>query len=148
MKHPTITAATLVHAAPLVVYEAFADLDQLTTFWFPRATGTVAAGETVTCAMGHEDDARTMDLHIVSAMPGDHIAFDWGDESQTRVDIRFAEKGPTTELTITETGYEEQGDAPLATLLDRQGLFNQLVIAAKAWAEQGVALPILENRAA
>ncbi|MBV7408619.1 SRPBCC domain-containing protein [Maritimibacter sp. DP1N21-5] len=148
MADPKVKAATLIHGAPTVVYEAFTDPEQLTRFWFPVISGPLEAGAEVTFALGEEPDAMCIDVKVDEARPGEVLSFDWGPEDHpTRVTFRFTEKGPTTELSVTETGHSAGEEENIAAWLDSQGGFNQLVIAAKAWVEHGVSVQIVTDRA-
>lgn len=143
----SVRAAIMVHGAPLNCYEAFSRPENMTRFWFPRASGPLEPGAEVTWALGDEADALTIPVHVIEARPGECLVFDWGDpDATTQVAITFTEKGPMTEIEIVETGHAGPEDDRLTALLDSTGGFNQVVVAAKALVEHGVSVQIVRDR--
>ncbi|MEC7765197.1 MAG: SRPBCC domain-containing protein [Pseudomonadota bacterium] len=142
-------AATMIAAPPLVCYEAFATPDQMTKFWFPKVSGPIEKGVTLTWYVGTATDAHPITVTITEAMPGERIEMRWGDgEAMTDVTWTFIEKGPLTEVKITEHGFEGDAEAQAAQAIDSTGGFSQVLIAAKALIEHDVAINVVADRAA
>lgn len=142
-------AATMIAAPPLVCYEAFATPDRMTEFWFPRVSGPIEKGVTLTWYVGTAPDAHPITVEVVEAMPGERIDIRWGDGTQmTDVSWTFIEKGPMTEVKVTETGFEGDEAAQAAQAIDSTGGFSQVLIAAKALIEHDISINVVEDRAA
>lgn len=145
---PHVHAAVHVNADANACYEAFADPSQMTRFWFPRASGRMETGAEISWYLSDKPDAIEVPVRVVTADPGTSLAFDWGDLTEpTRVTFTFAEQDGRTTLRVTETGHEGEGNDLVEALLDSQGGFNQVVIAAKAWIEHGVAVNTVTDHA-
>lgn len=148
---PTYSAksATMIAAAPLVCYEAFADPERMTRFWFPRVSGPIEKGVPLTWFVGTSPDAHPIEVEVVEAMPGERIELRWGEgDHKTDVTWSFIEKGPLTEVKITETGYDGDAESQAAQAIDSTGGFAQVLIAAKALIEHDVDINVVEDRAA
>lgn len=144
MTKPLVSAATLIKTDANACYEAFADPTQMCRFWFPRSSGRLETGARVSWFLSDASDAIEIPVRVISAVSGTEIVLDWGDpDAPTRVTFKFEDRDGQTEIRITETGHAGSGDEKLATVLDSQGGFNQLVTAAKAWLEHGVAVDIV-----
>lgn len=142
-------AATMIAAPPLVCYEAFATPDRMTKFWFPKVSGPIEKSVTLTWYVGTAPDAHPITVEIIDAMPGERIEMRWGDgETMTDVTWTFIEKGPMTEVKITESGYEGDEAAQAAQAIESTGGFSQVLIAAKALIEHDAAINVIEDRAA
>tara|TARA_R100000322_G_scaffold9788_2_gene6124 strand:+ start:6125 stop:6574 length:450 start_codon:yes stop_codon:yes gene_type:complete len=144
----TAKAAIMVAADPNTCYEAFADPDRITRFWFPRVSGPIEPDAHLTWHVGHADDAMGIDVDVVSARPG--IGFDirWGTgDAKTEVSWSFHEKGPLTEIRVTETGFQGDDETRISKALDSTGGFNQVLVAAKALIEHGVDVNVVDSRA-
>jgi uncharacterized protein YndB with AHSA1/START domain len=139
----------MIAAPPLVCYEAFATPDRMTQFWFPKVSGPIEKGVTLTWYVGTALDAHPITVEITDAMPGERIEMRWGDgEAMTDVTWTFIEKGPMTEVKITESGYQGDEAAQVSQAIDSTEGLSQVLIAAKALIEHDVAINVVEDRAA
>ena len=145
MENITANAQILIHRPAAAVFEAFADPDIMTKFWFPRATGRLETGNEVKWYVGTGDDAFEIMVRVTSAIKPVSIDLHWGDgETFTEVTWTFESTSETTTvLRIQERGFS--GDNAVAAALGSTGGFNQVVVAAKAFLEHGVAINIVKD---
>ena len=142
------TARTRIHRPPSQVYEAFADADNMSKFWFARRDRGLKEGETVKWFVGCDEDAFSFDVYVKEARRPDSIVIEWvgldGNPAQVRWSFEETKEGDTA-LTIEETGYSGSPDAIVERALDSTGGFNQVIIAAKALVEYGIELNVVSD---
>ena len=144
MEH-TAKAAIMVAADPNTCFEAFALPDRMTRFWFPRVSGPIESGATLKWYVGEANDAMAITAEVAEARPGERIRLRWGTgDDRTDVEWRFLEKGPMTEITVEESGFDGDDDARLAQMLESTKGFNQVLVAAKALIEHDVSVNVVE----
>ena len=142
-------ASIRVHRPPSVVFDAFADAAQMSKFWFTRRDEGLEAGKPVTWYLGSGKDAMAFEVQVRECRQPETIVIEWdnGDEP-TRVTWTFEDAGnDATILTIEETGFTGSADEIVARALDSTGGFNQVLIAAKALVEHGVAMNLVADHA-
>lgn len=130
------------------VFNAFVDPAQMSRFWFTRRDNGLAAGKPATWALGDGDDAFAFDVQVIELVEPEKLAIEWvgPDGHATRFAFTFEDAGDgNTILAVQETGFQGDTDAVIARVLDSTGGFNQVVIAAKAWIEHGVALNVVAD---
>ena len=69
-----------------------------------------------------------------------------GEQTQVIWSIEETEEGNSI-LTIEESGFSGNSDAILERILDSTGGFNQVIVAAKALVEHGVAVNVVTDHA-
>ena len=143
------TAQTLVRKPVADVFDAFADAESMSKFWFTRRDDGLRAGETVTWYLGAQPDALSTDIRVTSLERPSLIVMEWENAGGfTTVTWTFEEKGPnTTLLRVEETGYSADPQTNLAAVLDSIGGFNQVIIAAKAWLEHRAPINVIADHA-
>jgi len=142
-------AKSIVRAAPEKVYQAFVNPESMGKFWFHRKDEGFRVNETVMFYLGNEKDAFGFDVQILELNPNSLIHIKWGDESGwTEVRWLFEEtdSGDTT-LTIEETGFSGTNEEIIDKIVDSSKGFNQVIIAAKALIEHGVAINVVSDHA-
>ena len=146
---PVATAQTLVHKPASDVFDAFANAETMSKFWFTRRDDGLRAGETVTWYLGAEPDALPVEIRVTSLERPSLIVMEWENAGGfTTVTWTFEEKGPnTTVLRVEETGYSGDPQTNLAAVLESIGGFNQVIIAAKAWLEHRAAINVIADHA-
>lgn len=134
---------------PAEVFAAFADADQMSQFWFTRRDDGLKEGEPCTWYLGGAEDAFAFDVQVKEVDRPNTLVIEWGHNgTHTRVTWTFGEAdGGHTILSIEETGFTGSADDIIARALDSTGGFNQVIIAAKALLEHGVALNVVADRA-
>ena len=129
------------------VYEAFADPDIMTIFWFPRASGRLETGKEVKWYIGTGDDAFKITVRVKSAEKPRSIHIEWGNGDQfTEVKWEFENKGDeATIVRITESGFTGDQSEIVQSALDSTGGFNQVVTAAKALLEYNAQINVVRD---
>ena len=142
-------ARILVRRPPSEVFNAFADAGSMSKFWFTRRDDGLKEGETVTWFLGSGDRATAFDVRVEQLRRPDTLTISWErDSAVTRVEWTFeATQNGDTILTIEESGFAGSDDAIVNQALDSTGGFNQVIVAAKAWIEHGVALSVVADHA-
>ena len=143
------TAQTLVRKPASEVFDAFANAEPMSKFWFTRRDDGLRAGETVTWYLGPQPDALPVEIRVTSLERPRLIVMEWENAGGfTTVTWTFEEKGPnTTLLRVEETGYSADPQTNLAAVLDSIGGFNQVLIAAKAWVEHRAPINVIADHA-
>ncbi len=140
-------AKVCIRKPPSEAFHAFADASAMSRFWFTRRDDGLAQGETVKWYLGDREDAFAFDVRVVELDRPGKIVIEWGNAgANTQVTWLFDEtEGGDTILTIEETGFTGSSDAIVERALDSTGGFNQVIIAAKAFIEHGVALNVVAD---
>jgi uncharacterized protein YndB with AHSA1/START domain len=120
----------------------------MSRYWFTRRDGGLKEGESVSFYMGPEAGAFSFDVQVIAVREPRQIVIEWGgpDETATQVTFSFdeTEEGDTI-LTVEETGFAD-GEV-VQRVLDSTGGFNQVVVAAKAFIEHGIAVNVVADHA-
>lgn len=142
-------AQTLVRKPAESVYAAFVDPKHMCKFWFPRSDGTLEEGKMVHWFIGITDESIQIDVKVISLVPTESIVIEWGVGGNfTKVTWTLdARDDESTVLKIEESGFTGTPEEITAQALDSTGGFNQVVIAAKAYLEHGVAVNIVADQA-
>lgn len=151
MKYNNLSAKAriLVRKPRSEVFNAFADAASMSKFWFTRRDAGLKEGATITWFLGGGEDEIAFDIRVEELKYPDKLAISWErDSAITRVvwTLEATEKGETI-LTIEESGFAGSDDAIVNQIVDSTGGFNQVIVAAKAWIEHGVALSVVADRA-
>lgn len=151
MKYNNLSAKAriLVRKPRSEVFNAFADAASMSKFWFTRRDAGLNEGATITWFLGSGEDEIAFDIRVEELKHPDKLAISWErDSAITRVvwTLEATEKGETI-LTIEESGFAGSDDAIVSQVVDSTGGFNQVIVAAKAWIEHGVALSVVADRA-
>ena len=143
------TAQVLVHRPVADVFDAFANPETMSRFWFTRRDDGLRAGETVTWYLGAQPDAPGFEVQVTSIERPSLIVMEWENAGGfTTVVWTFETKGPdTTLLRVEETGYSGDPQSVIAAALDSTGGFNQVIIAAKAWLEHRAPINVVVDHA-
>lgn len=154
----TAKAQTIIHKPAEAVFAAFVDPAHMCKFWFPRSDGPLEQGKTVHWFIGTADDSMQIEVKVISLAPSESIVIEWGvaqgeDTSSfttatwTLEAMDDAQDDQGTVLKIQESGFTGTPEEITARALDSTGGFNQVVIAAKAYLEHGVAVNIVTDHA-
>ena len=138
-----------IRRPPSEVFTAFADARAMSKFWFTRRDDGLRAGESVTWYLGSEGDAFSFDVYVKELSEPNKIVIEWENgEQKTQVtwSITETEEGDSI-LMIEESGFTGDTDAIIERALDSTGGFNQVIIAAKALIEHGVAINVVADHA-
>ena len=143
-------AQILIRRPARDVYDAFANPAEMSKFWFSRVDGGLREGKAVTWSLGDQPDAPEFEVRVIALNPPTSIVMEWGcEESCTTVTWTFEQRGrATTLLRVEEAGFSGDTKETVSSALDSTGGFNQVIVAAKALLEHGVAINVVADRAA
>ena len=144
------TAQVLIHKPASTVFDAFANPETMSKFWFTRRDDGLRAGQTVTWYLGARPDAPQFEVRVTSLERPSLLVMEWENAGGfTTVVWTFEEKSPdTTVLRVEETGYSGDPQTVIDAALDSTGGFNQVLIAAKAWLEHRAAINVVADHVA
>ena len=141
-------ARILIRKPPADVFAAFADADRMGRFWFTRRDGRLIEGRQSTWYLGSGEDAFSFEVMARTVSEPDRLAIDWTgpDGKLTTVEWTFEATGEGhTVLSIVESGFAGEDDEVAARVVDSTAGFNQVVVAAKALIEHGVAINVVDD---
>jgi uncharacterized protein YndB with AHSA1/START domain len=134
-----VRAAMIVRRPPAEVFDAFADPDVTTRFWFTRSTGKMTPGAEL--QWDWEMFGVSAKLRVLEAEPGRRIRWQWDDEQAMTVEVRFTPHGPDgTVVEVTESGFSGSGDEAVSYAADSTGGYTIVLCGLKALLEHGVEL--------
>lgn len=137
---PVAKAEMLIRKSPAEVFEAFVDPEITRKFWFTKSTGRLEAGKHIVWTW--EMYEHTVDVDVRAIEPGKRILIEWGSHgSITTVEWIFTPyKKDWTYVTITNSGFQGDGDKVISEALDSKGGFTWVLAGLKALLEHNVEL--------
>ncbi len=147
MTEITAKAQMIIHRPVSDVFEAFADPDIMTQFWFPKASGRLEEGKEVKWYVGTGVDAYEITVHVKAAQRPHTLHIQWGaDGAFTDVEWKFESQGDgDTIVRICESGFSGDQSEVVQAALNSTGGFNQVITAAKALLEHGARINVVED---
>lgn len=144
-KVPVAQTAMLICKPAAEVFAAFADPAITTRFWYTKSSGKPEPGASVRWEW--EMYGVSTQVTVKEIMPDRRIVIDWDDDNPTTVTWEFAPQGDnTTFVTITNSGFQGEGDALVAHALDSVSGFSFVLAGAKALLEHGIELNLTGDR--
>lgn len=142
-------ARSLVHALPGKVFEAFVDPEMMRQFWFQRKDKGLKTNESVTFYLSEQEGAFGFSVQVLDLVPDSLIHIKWGDDDGWTEVRWLIEQNPSggTVLTIEESGFTGSSEEIMDRVIDSTKGFNQVIIAAKALIEHGVAINVVSDHA-
>ena len=146
MTNLQLTQTTVAKAAMLIrkpvgeVFEAFIDPAITTRFWFTKSTGRLEPGKHVTWTWEMYD--ISIEVEVKEIEVNKRILLDWGNYGEmTTVEWIFTpyEDGATY-VTITNSGFNGDGDKVVRDALDSTGGFTWVLAGLKALLEHDIEL--------
>ena len=137
---PTAKSEMLIRKPVAEVFEAFVNPEITTRFWFTKSTGRLEAGKHITWTWEMYDISVQVNVKEVEA--GKRILIEWGNSgSMTLVDWVFTPyENNTTYVSITNSGFQGDGDKVVKDALDSKGGFTWVLAGLKALLEHDVEL--------
>ena len=137
---PVAKAAMLIRKPPAEVFEAFIDPAITTRFWFTRSTGRLEPGKHITWTWEMYDVSSEVDVKEIDI--NKRILIEWGGYGETtQVEWIFTPyEGDTTYVTITNSGFQGDGDKVVRDALDSTGGFTWVLAGLKALLEHNIEL--------
>lgn len=137
-----------IHAPAAQVLSAFTDPEKMSQFWFKRNDSGMVAGQAVTFTLGSGTDAFSFDALVSELDFPSKLVLEWdGQFSRNQVTWLCTEDGDSTLLSIEEIGFKGDDESVALAVLDSTGGFNQVIVAAKAFIEHGVAINVVNDHA-
>ena len=142
---PIAKAEMLIRKPVAEVFEAFVNPEITRKFWFTKSTGRLEAGKQVTWTWEMYDHSVPVDFKEIE--PGKRILIEWGNGgSMSLVEWAFTPyENDTTYVSITNSGFEGDGDKVVSTALDSKGGFTWVLAGLKALLEHNVELKAIED---
>ena len=135
---------------PSDVFTAFADAVEMSKFWFTRRDNGLKKGETVTWYLGSGQDAYAFEVRVTELDEPNTLSIEWEGEDGNTTEVTWTFEGTDdgeTILTIEESGFTGNEEAIIERVMDSTGGFNQVIVAAKALIEHGVAVNVVDSHA-
>jgi uncharacterized protein YndB with AHSA1/START domain len=137
---PLAKAAMLIRKPVAEVFEAFIDPAITSRFWFTKSTGRLEPGKHVTWTWEMYD--VSVEVKVKEIEINKRILLDWGNYgSMTNVEWIFTPYGnDATYVTITNSGFQGDGDKIVRDALDSTGGFTWVLAGLKALLEHDIEL--------
>jgi uncharacterized protein YndB with AHSA1/START domain len=128
---PIAKAEMLIRKPVAEVFEAFVNPEITRRFWFTGSSGRVAAGEHLTWTW--EMYAHSIEVDVKEVEEGKRILIEWGNYgTMTSVEWIFTPyENDTTYVTITNSGFQGDGDKVVKDALDSKGGFTWVLAGLK-----------------
>ena len=122
------------------VFEAFVDPEITTRFWFTKSSGRLEAGKALTWTW--EMYSHSVQVDIKELEVNKRILIEWGNYgSMTTVEWIFTPyENDSTYVSITNSGFQGDGDKVVNDALDSKGGFTWVLAGLKALLEHNIEL--------
>lgn len=139
-----ITAQMLIRKPANQVYNAFVHPEITTNFWFTKASGALAVGETITWTW--EMYQVSAQVHVLEMVHNKLIKLQWG-VPQTTIEFLFTPLSEeTTYVEIKNYGFELEGKELINAVIDNTGGFTTVLDGLKAYLEHGINLNLIADK--
>lgn len=142
----TAKAEMLIRKSTAQVFEAFIDPEITTKFWFTHSSGKLEEGASITWtwAMYNLD----VPLVVKKIVANESILIEWGEGPQrSLVEWQFKPIAKDkTFVTITNYGFQGEGDDLTNQVIDSTGGFTLVVAGLKAWLEYQIELNLVGDK--
>jgi uncharacterized protein YndB with AHSA1/START domain len=142
---PVAKAAMLIRNPVAQVFEAFIDPAITSRFWFTKSTGRLEPGKHVTWTWEMYD--VSVEVEVKDIEVNKRIVLDWGNYGEmTTVEWIFTPHGnDATYVTITNSGFQGDGDKVVKAALDSKGGFTWVLAGLKALLEYEIELNVIAD---
>ena len=142
---PVAKAEMLIRRPVAEVFEAFVNPEITSRFWFTKSSGRLEAGTHLTWTWEMYDHSIEVDVKEVE--DDKRILIEWGNYgSMTAVEWVFTPyENDTTYVTITNSGFQGDGDKVVSDALDSKGGFTWVLAGLKAVLEHNVELNAIDD---
>ncbi|HZE71786.1 MAG TPA: SRPBCC family protein [Pyrinomonadaceae bacterium] len=139
-KPPIAKAEMLIRKPVAKVFEAFVNPAITSRFWFTKSSGPLQAGQHITWTWEMYNMSIEVDVKEIEA--NKRILIEWGNYgSMTAVEWLFTPYGnDKTYVTITNSGFQGDGDKVVSDALDSKGGFTWVLAGLKAFLEHNIEL--------
>lgn len=141
---PTVSAQMLIRRPVGDVFEAFANPEITTKFWFTKSSGRLEPGAYVRWEW--EMFGVGSDVRVVAIEPEKRILIEW-DDPPCPVEWLFEPRGDQATLVrIANWGFRGSDREVMDQAVDSKGGFTIVLAGLKAWLEHGVALNLIGDQ--
>jgi uncharacterized protein YndB with AHSA1/START domain len=137
---PIAKAEMLIRKPVAEVFEAFVDPEITDRFWFTKSTGRLESGKHIVWTWEMYD--MSIEVNVKEVEPNKRIVLDGGNYgAMTTVEWVFTPfENDTTYVTITNSGFQGDGDKVVKDALDSKGGFTWVLAGLKALLEHNLEL--------
>jgi len=137
---PIAKAEMLIRKPVAEVFAAFVDPETTRRFWFTKSTGRLDAGKHIVWTW--EMYGMSIEVDVKAVEPNKRILLEWGNHgSMTTVEWVFTPfENDTTYVTITNSGFQGDGDKVVKDALGSKGGFTWVLAGLKALLEHDLEL--------
>lgn len=126
------------------VFEAMANPEITTNFWFTKSSGRLETGKSIIWKWEMYGVSAT--IKVIEMVPNEKIVFEWQQPART-VEFKFQKIDDTTTYCIAkESGYTETGDDLLKVIRDSTGGFTTVLDGLKAYLEYNIRLNLVGDK--
>jgi uncharacterized protein YndB with AHSA1/START domain len=143
---PVMNTGMLIRKPAAEVFEAFANPEITTKFWFTKGSGRLEAGKQVQWEW--EMYGISVPVTAKAIEPHTRIVIEWpGYSGPSTVEWLFqAQPDGTTFVSITESGFTGSGDDLVKHVANSTQGFSLVLAGAKALLEHGIRLNLVADR--
>jgi uncharacterized protein (TIGR02246 family) len=131
----------LIRRPPAEVFEAFVDPAITRCFWFSDGSARLDAARTVTWTWRWF--GVSAEVQVIAVEPPSRLVIEWPNPVEWSFEPR--DGGTTTFVRIVSSGFAGDDAQVVRDAIDQMGGFAQVLAAAKAWLEHGVALNLVAD---
>lgn len=144
-KIPFVVEIQMLIRKPVAeVFEAIANPEITTKFWFTKSSGRLEPGKTV--RWDWEMFGIGDELTVKEIANNRRILIEWKSDS-TRVEWNFEPRGDTATLVkIANSGFPCVNDEILDQAVDAKGGYTIVLAGLKAWLEYGIELNLIQDQ--
>lgn len=142
---PVVKTGMLIRRPAAEVFEAFANPEITTQFWFTKGSGRLEEGKQVQWEWEMYGISIPVTVKVIE--PSRRIVIEWpGHNGPTTVEWVFTSlEDGTTFVRITNTGFTGDGDALVRQATDSTQGFSLVLAGLKALLEHGVRLNLVAD---
>lgn len=149
---PIVESQMRIHKPVSEVFEAMANPDITSKFWFTKSSGRVEPGKTLEWEWGQFGVKDTVD--ILDVKTDEYISLQWKlGELKTLVEMVFESHSDTSTLVkVTESGFweidpaeDEKLEEKINLMLGQNGGWNLVLSNMKAWLEHKIDLNLIAD---
>lgn len=142
---PGVNVQMLIRRPAREVYDALADPEITTRFWFDHSSGAVRPGASL--RWDWQMYGVSANVRVLEAVSPRRIVFEWHDPPHP-VEFSFDERTDgNTLVRVHVPGFHGTRDKVIAQALDSTGGFSFVLAAMKAWLEHGIVLELVGDHA-
>jgi uncharacterized protein YndB with AHSA1/START domain len=143
---PTVEVGMLIRKPVAEVFEAFIDPEITTKFWFTKSSGRLEAGKQVTWTWEMYNVSAAVNVKEIEE--NRRILVEWGHPGEvTIIEWIFTPyQNDAAFVSITNSGFQGDGDRIVAQALDATGGFTTVLDGAKAWLEHNINLNLIADK--